>query len=175
MYSEIIPGFTKAVNEGLRDIRRVVKAAGVDHVFTEPTAIGWKVAQLDELHAIVATATDMSCELISISMVDKRYIAVIVMQSEVAGMKILKIMQRRPGSDDLLGLDHIDFFVDSPQEVARLIEDQSDLKVDYQSNRAHQWISVDCDGREAKLVDHSVLKVNAQEIQDITRDLQLEA
>lgn len=171
MYSEIIPGFTKAVNEGLRDIRRVVKAAGVDHIFSEPTAIGWKVANLDELHQVVIRATDMGVEFVSIQSFEHLYAATIVMNSEVGGMRILKVIQRNSDSDDLLGLDHIDFFISSRDEIISILRQQSDFVLDFSSDGAREWISVDCDGREARLITYSELDIVSQQAKALKQDL----
>lgn len=142
-----------------------------------PSTIAWKVTDIDEYGD--ALADFLKNNLIAqchIGYVDKRYIASIVFKQPIyKNTYILKLMQRRPGSTDAVGLDHADFPVDDLTdfeiELTKKLANQKALKWSYESNEVHRWISVWFDGSEAKFVDHIVLDVGVKELQDITTQL----
>ena len=148
-----------------------VKANGLTK--HEPATIGWKVTDITEFNK--ALAGFLASDLVNqchIGFVDKRYIASIVFREPIyQKIYILKLMQRRPGSTDPVGLDHVDFTVaDLPATEAEFTK-SGVADWDYESNEVHTWISVRFNGTEAKFVDHVVLDVGVKELKDITKQL----
>lgn len=82
-------------------------------------------------------------------------------------------MQRRPGSDDRLGLDHIAFLEPNPKKF-KISLANTDLKWEEQDNLHHGWISVWFGyekAYEAKLFSHTALKVAIQELSETDQRL----
>jgi len=133
-----------------------------------PTALGWKVADRARFNQLLTGLSDRADQA-HIGTVDGRKIASIVMTKPMQGdIYIVKLMQRRPGSDDPPGLDHVDFLLpESIEETAKLL-DKAKIHYTPQANELHHWLSLRFgeDGRyEAKLLDHLVLEVGVAELQ----------
>lgn len=141
-----------------------------------PSTLAWKVTDITEFtETLGGFLKDNLVEQCHIGFVDKRYIASVVFKEPLyREARILKLMQRRPGSTDPVGLDHADFAVDSLPDTEADLNKQPDIKWSYESNEVHQWISVWFDNREAKFVDHIVLDVGVKELQDATKQLGFE-
>src|SRR5882762_7899003 len=92
----------------------LLKQASHKELFEDlrPTALGWKVGTLAEHDEIVATWRDEGDQLHS-KWMNGRWITVMYLREDkhfAWGIRTLKILQRRPGASDKLGLDHIDFY-----------------------------------------------------------------
>src|SRR5882757_5429441 len=76
-----------------------------------PTAVGWKVADRAEYDSLCVQLHDQADKIVETWM-NGRWIAKIHLKDSKLsnGTEIIKIMQRRPGSTDTLGLDHVDFY-----------------------------------------------------------------
>lgn len=130
-----------------------------------PTTISWKVASKAILFENLEHLAPQ-IEQIHIGTVNERYIASAVFHEPLKGqIAILKILERRQGSDDPLGLDSVDYLCRDLDNLKKLLIGQ---KVELQSNDMHDWLSLRFgpDGRfEAKFVDHLVLDVAIKELQ----------
>jgi hypothetical protein len=76
-------------------------------------------------------------------------------------LRIIKLMQRRPGSTDGVGLDHVDFY--TPDAVEPVLKKEDNLKWNFEKNNA-QWHSVWFAAGEAKLRNDTICGVCADEL-----------
>jgi len=129
----------------------------------KPTTISWKVASTADLFKNLEGISD-NTEQVHIGTVNNRFIASVALLKPVHGMYIIKILERRPGSSDPLGLDSIDYLVDDINETYKLIKD---LGTDKEDNEVHEWLSLRFGENkefEAKITDHLVLAVAIKEL-----------
>lgn len=131
-----------------------------------PTAVGWKVADKEAFDSCMASLQDQ-CDQIHLAWLDDRWLATLhlCVQELSNATSIIKIMQRRPGSDDSTGLDHVDFMIPDDVDAKSIVSAESDLKWSEEKNGEHcKWISVWFDYTEAKLRRDTVLQVCADEL-----------
>jgi hypothetical protein len=86
------------------------------------------------------------------------------------GMRYVKILQRRPGRNDELGLEHMDLAVPGGTDLASLCSQLQELvwlRCEPEANDAHAWLSIRHDGFEFKLVDHDLWAVLIAEMQSV--------
>ena len=130
----------------------------------KPTSLGWKVADRAELMQRLDSIRD-ACEQIHFGWVNERWLVTAFVRDPKAlpwGLRVIKLMERRPGSTDATGLDHLDFY--APHAKAKL-EKELSLKWNEEKNGHHcKWISVWFSGGEAKLRGDTVLQVCANEM-----------
>lgn len=139
----------------------------------QPATIGWKVTNIDEYcDTLSGFLKENLVVQTHIGFVDKRYIAAIVFKKPIyQDIRILKLMQRRPGSTDRIGLDHADFYIDDLSKFEAELNKIKLPKWSYESNEMHRWISLWFKDTEAKFVDHLVLDVGVKELQDATKQI----
>lgn len=130
-------------------------------------AVGWKVADLKSFKAVFSDLLDIS-EQAHVGSVNERFIGSFVLKEPLNSdeISVIKILQRRPGSEDPLGLDHIDFLAEDIAGAKKVL-DTAKANYEEQSNDAHNWLSVrfgEVLEYEAKLVDHTVLDVAVKEL-----------
>ncbi|HJP96375.1 MAG TPA: hypothetical protein VJ843_03295 [Candidatus Saccharimonadales bacterium] len=129
-----------------------------------PTAIGWKFTDRDEVMQRFAEIRD-NCEQVHFGWINERWIICVYLKDVTlpGNIKVIKLMERRPGSTDAVGLDHVDFYC--PNDDAQQHVEQEDIKWTEEKNGDHcKWISVWTDAGEAKLRTDTVLNVCAQEM-----------
>jgi len=134
------------------------------NIRAKPTTISWKVAGKDDLFKNLEFLKD-NTEQVHIGTVNNRFIASVALLNSVHGMYIIKILERRPGSHDPLGLDSIDYLVDDIDEAYTLIKDLGAVR---ENNEVHEWLSLrfgESKEFEAKITDHLVLEVAIKEMQ----------
>lgn len=155
---------------------RAVADGANDTAFFEalkPTAVAWKtedltdfIARFDELQAV--------CDQVHLGWVNERWLATMHLKDEILqdGITLVKLMQRRPGSTDATGLDHVDFFITNGKSAKEVMNSETALKWTEESNGEHcKWISVWFDGSEAKLRSDTVLQVCADEMLDLQKQI----
>jgi hypothetical protein len=127
-----------------------------------PTAVGWKV-----LDRCFMNIRDM-CDQVHFGWINERWLITLHLKDEVlpGNIRLIKLMERRPGSIDPVGLDHLDFLI--PKGDAKtVVSKESDLKWSEESNGEHsKWLSLWFDDTEAKLRTDTVLQVCADELLD---------
>jgi hypothetical protein len=131
----------------------------------KPTAVGWKATDRDELMKQLAEVRDL-CDQIHFGWVNERWLITLHFKELLlpGNITVLKLMERRPGSNDPVGLDHVDFYAGGGN-VKTALKNETDLRYEEEKNGAHcKWISVWFDGGEAKLRNDTVLKVCADEM-----------
>lgn len=139
----------------------------------KPATIGWKVKDIDEYTETISSFLKKDLiDQFHIGFVDRRYIASIVFKKPIyKEIYILKLMQRRPNSKDPVGLDHVDFSVNSLSETAKELDTKDIENWGYEANESHKWISVRFSDTEAKFVDHIVLDVCIKELKTVMSKL----
>ena len=140
----------------------------------KPTAVGWKVADREEYQTRLAEWHDR-CDKIIETWMNGRWIAKLHLKETLAAdIKILKVMQRRPGSDDALGLDHLDFYSPDIDKAETILNQEKDLKWTHETNDIrddYAWISMWFDDTEAKLKSNTVLTIIAAELKDMEKEI----
>lgn len=131
----------------------------------QPTAIGWKFVDRNEVMQRFDEIRDQ-CEQVHFGWINERWVICVYLKEKTlpGGIKVIKLMERRPGSTDPIGLDHVDFY-DPVNDARAKVSQETDLKWDEETNGKHcKWISVWFEQGEAKLRNDTVLKVCADEM-----------
>ncbi len=165
----------QAIEEYRRNWQSLVKGRRNRTFFEKqkPTAVAWKMADAEELHVRFNELRD-SCDQIHFGWVNDRWLVTMHLKDAALAwdISVVKLMQRRPGSSDAVGLDHIDFYCTENDAVATVLHAEDDLKWNEERNGEHcKWISVWFAGSEAKLRTDTVLAPCIAEMQDIERML----
>ena len=133
------------------------------------TSVGWKTLDLADFnHKLLELMAD--CDQVHLGWVNERWLASLHLKdSELpGGIKIIKLMQRRPGSIDPVGLDHLDFYAESEAEIIRVLAEEKNLVAAEESNNPLcHWHSIQFDDTEAKLRADTVLDVCIAELKEI--------
>jgi|SRR5688572_8431992 len=140
-----------------------------------PTAVGWKVADVQEFDQTVAKLRDHCTEVLMIFM-NQRWVAKCVLRENLLhwNIPIIKIMQIRPDSHHALGLDHLDFYGPGIHDVEAILKDEPNLKWTEEHNGEPEypsWFSVWFDGTEAKLKPHTVLDISIMRLQALSNQI----
>lgn len=164
-------GATATLPKSLREYRDAWKAFMVVHHLetlereVRATTFSWKVADKPALFTCLEANAD-HIEQLHIGTVNGRFIASAVLHEPYEAMPIMKILERRQGSADPLGLDSIDYITDDRDRVFRMLQDAG-ASVELQSNDLHDWLSLRFGEHlqyEAKFNDSLVLKVSIEEL-----------
>ena len=145
-----------------------------------PTAVGWKFEDRSA-YDIWLRALHDQCDFVVETWMNGRWIAKLHLRDDVRlarGIEVIKLMERRPGSRDALGLDHLDFYGPSIEETERILRGEPNLKWSRENNSAvqrHDWLSVWFEGGEAKLKPDTVLDIVCFELQEINKNLGADA
>lgn len=134
-----------------------------------PTAAAWKMADAAELHQCFDELRDL-CDQVHFGWVNERWLITMHLKSAPLAwdISVIKLMQRRPGSSDAVGLDHIDFYSPDNAKAADVLHAERGVRWNEERNGEHcKWISVWVDGREAKLRTDTVLSPCIAEMQEI--------
>lgn len=148
-----------------------------DKVFFEqlkPVAVGWKVADRAEYDRMYAELHDRADKIIETWM-NGRWIAKVHLKDALdCGITLVKIMERRPGSSDALGLDHLDFYSPAVKDAEGILKQEPDLKWSWENNdvvEGYDWISIWFNGTEAKLKSGTVLDIIVAELNEINQQI----
>lgn len=142
-----------------------------------PVAIGWKVADRATYDRISAELHDLSDKVVDVWMND-RWIAKFHLKDQKlhSGIEIIKLMLRRPGSSDPVGLDHIDYCNPeaTTEHTAQILQQEPDLKWSKEENDVlddYNWISIWFDGTEAKLKATTVIDNIIEELHQLNEHI----
>jgi hypothetical protein len=133
----------------------------------QPTSIGWKTVDRADFDVRFATYRDLS-DQVHLGWVNGRWLATFHLAEAPLdlGIQIIKLMERRPGSSDAVGLDHLDFYVPPGVSAKEKAAAEAGVKWSEEMNGEHcQWISLWFDGTEAKLRGDSVIDVCIAELE----------
>lgn len=141
----------------------------------KPVAIGWKVADAAEYQRLYAELREHSDKVIETWM-NGRWIAKLHLRDGTLsyGVTIIKLMQRRPKSDDALELDHVDFYNPADSDIEAVVQTEPELQWTWEENDAiddYRWISVWFAGSEAKIRNSTVLNLVIDELEQINNDI----
>lgn len=141
----------------------------------KPVAVGWKVADESEYQKLY-TELRGQCDRIVETWMNGRWIAKMHLKDEKLnkGIVIVKLMQRRPGSEDALGLDHVDFYSPAVKDAESILKNEQGLKWSRESNDVvedYDWISVWFNDTEAKLKAGTVIDIVIKELTQIGDDI----
>ncbi len=134
----------------------------------KPTSIGWKTIDIEDFNDIFLELKDQ-CDQIHLGWVNERWLASLHLKDTAlpGGITIIKLMQRRPGSNDPIGLDHLDFHASSEAGILHALSAETDLDAKEESNNplCHRH-SVRFGNTEAKLRADTVLDVCIAEMKE---------
>jgi hypothetical protein len=167
------------LNEALQDYDQKWQkliAGRTDHAFFEalkPTAVGWKTTDRAEYDRLLAELHDQADNVAEIWM-NGRWVAKLHLKDVrlTNGVEIVKIMQRRPGSTDAVGLDHVDFYGPEVAQMERILTSEPGLKWSRENNdilAGYDWLSIWFDGTEAKLKHETVLQIVRAELAELDK------
>ena len=127
----------------------------------KPVALGWKVADKAEYDRIYSMLHD-KCATIVETWMNGRWIAKMHLKDTTleGGITIIKLMQRRPDSTDLIGLDHVDFYTEHTDNGESVISHEPNMTWTHESNDVledYNWLSIWFDDTEAKIKNGTVL------------------
>lgn len=146
--------------------------ASSDKLFFEallPTSVAWKTEDLNDFNQRFNVLRDLS-DQVHLGWVNERWLATFHLKEATLplGLTVIKLMQRRPGSADAVGLDHLDFYYQPGDAKAKDILAKESFEWTEEKNGEHcKWLSIWFDGTEAKIRSDTVLEVCAQELKDI--------
>lgn len=131
-----------------------------------PVAVGWKVGSRAEYRRAMNVLDNFSVQAHSVN-VGKRKIATVVLEEPLArDIKVIKVIERREGSRDVVGLDHVDFYLPIIEGIAEMLE-RGEANWRRQGNDTYKRLSVRFGPEslyEAKIIDHTVLNIAADEL-----------
>ncbi len=131
-----------------------------------PVAVGWKVGSRAEYRRAMSVLDNYAVQIHSVT-VGKRKIATVVLEKPLArGIQVIKVIERREGSRDIVGLDHVDFYLPIVEGVAEMLE-RGEANWRRQGNDKYKRLSVRFGPEslyEAKIIDHTVLNIAADEL-----------
>lgn len=131
-----------------------------------PVAVGWKVGSRTEYRRVMSVLDNYATQIHSVS-VGKRKIATVVLEEQLTrGLSVIKVIERREGSRDVVGLDHVDFYLPIIDGIAEMLE-RNEANWRRQGNDNYKRLSVRFGPEstfEAKIIDHTVLNIAADEL-----------
>jgi hypothetical protein len=134
-----------------------------------PISVGWKVADVQELDAAYQELRSLCDQTHAINKNDRWLTTLHLKDTQLPwGIEVINLMQRRPNSQDTLGLDNINFLTDHFLAADEVLTKEPDLKWTHESNGPYsQWISVWFADTEAKIRPISVLDVSLAEFKEV--------
>jgi hypothetical protein len=138
----------------------------------KPHAVGWKVADQAEYDRLFNEWRG-ACDQIHVAWMNDRWLATMHLRDQKlhGEIEIIKLMQRRPGSSDTLGLDHVDFMDMEEVNTKAILAEETDLKWTDEVNGLCKWTSIWFDGTEAKLRSGTVVDVAIAELQAVNNKI----
>jgi len=137
-----------------------------------PTAVAWKAVDRTDFDTRFSLLRDHA-EQIHMAWMNGRWLATFYLRDELptCELRVVKLMERRPGSSDATGLDHLDFLI-TQGDAKQVLSAEVDLKWTEEKNGDHcKWISLWFGGTEAKLRNNTVLQICAEELIAAHKDL----
>lgn len=137
----------------------------------KPTSVAWKTQDLADYDARMTELRDL-CDQIFVVWMNDRWIAKLHLKKGVLpwNLRIIKLMQRRPGSTDKTGLDHVDFYTPDGDKIKPALQAETDLTWNFEKNNA-EWYSVWFAGGEAKIRNDTICRVCADELLETEKEI----
>lgn len=131
-----------------------------------PVAIGWRVGSRAEYRRVMSVLDNFALQMHSVSVGKRKFATVILNEPLSRGITVIKVIERRAGSRDAVGLDHVDFYLPMIEGIAEMLE-RGEANWRRQGNDTYKRISVRFGPEslfEAKIIDHTVLNIAADEL-----------
>ena len=163
------------LNTALREYQAkwdMLLASRADTAFfasVKPISIGWKVADLatfDTFCSQLRSVFDQGHMIYK----NERWLGTFHLKDQklLWDIELVGVMQRRPGSEDALGLDNVNFYCPDYDRIDEVLSKEPQLKWTHESCGPHsQWVSLWFGGTEVKLRPRSVLDVAIDEYKEI--------
>lgn len=168
----MIDDFNKGILDYQQKWQKMVAARQNKQFFEDLkiTAVCWKADDLADHDRRVQELRD-NAEHIHSAWLNDRWLTTIFLRDPLElGIKIAKVYQKRPGSTDASGIDHLDFY--APQIDEKILQAEPNLKWSHESNNEHcKWISIWFDNTEAKLRTDTTLDVCAKELAEAAKEV----
>lgn len=139
----------------------------------KPTSVGWKTTDIAEFNDIFLELRDQ-CDQIHLGWINERWLVSMHLKDRKlpGDIAIIKLMQRRPGSTDTVGLDHLDFYSENEEKMIEVLANEPGLDLSEESNNPLcHWNSIRFNGTEAKLRSDTVLDVCIAELKEVNEEL----
>lgn len=131
-----------------------------------PVAVGWKVGSRAEYRRAMSVLDNFAMQIHSVSVSGRKIATVVLEKPLVRGISVIKVIERREGSRDVVGLDHVDFYLPIVEGIAEMLE-RGEANWRRQGNGQYKRLSVRFGPEslyEAKIIDHTVLNIAADEL-----------
>ncbi len=131
-----------------------------------PIAVGWKVGSRAEYRRAMSVLDNFAVQIHSISVGSRKIATVVLAEPLTRDIKVIKVIERREGSRDVVGLDHVDFYLPIVEGIAEMLE-RGQANWRRQGNDTYKRLSVRFGPEslyEAKIIDHTVLNIAADEL-----------
>lgn len=139
-----------------------------------PTSVAWKAEDIVDFNTRFMQLRDLS-DQVHIGWINERWLATFHLREVTLteGLTVVKLMQRRNGSNDATGLDHLDFYFNPEVYTAKdVLSVESDLTWEEENNGERcKWLSVRFDNTEAKIRSDTVLDVCINEMKDVREQI----
>jgi hypothetical protein len=119
----------------------------------KPIAVAWKVEDLSDFDRRITSLRD-ACDQIHFGWLDERWLATLHLKQPALreNISVIKIMQRRPGSTDAVGLDHVDFLLPDDTDAMAVLNSEPNLTWTNETSGTYcKWLSLWFANTEAKL------------------------
>lgn len=139
----------------------------------KPVAVGWKVADRMDYRRTLGILENYSQQLHTITINKRKYGTVVLEEPLIRGISIIKLIERRPGSRDALGLDHVDFYLPLIEGIAEMLE-RGEANWRRQGSETYKRLSVRFGPEslyEAKIIDHTILEICADELEGASKKM----
>lgn len=131
-----------------------------------PLAVGWKVSSNAEYRRTMSVLDNFASQIHSVGVGKRKFATVVLNEPLAKGITVIKVIERRAGSRDVVGLDHIDFYLPMVEGIAEML-DRGQANWRRQGNDKYKRLSVRFGPEslyEAKIIDHTVLDIAADEL-----------
>lgn len=138
-----------------------------------PTAVGWRVADRTDYKRAISVLDPFAAQMHSVTVGGRKIATVILTKPIGRGIKVIKVIERREGSRDVVGLDHVDFYLPFLEGLAEML-DRGEANWRKQGNKKYEKLSVRFGPEslfEAKISDHTVLNIAAEELNHASKML----
>jgi hypothetical protein len=131
-----------------------------------PVAIGWKAGSRADYRRIMSVLDNYAVQIHSVTVGERKLATVVLDEPLMRGISVIKVIERRKSSRDIVGLDHVDFYLPMIEGIAELLE-RGEANWRRQGNDSYRRISVRFGPEslyEAKIIDHTVMNIAADEL-----------
>lgn len=135
------------------------------------TNVAWKVAEQADFDRRFMALRELSTHA-HLVWLDERWIATFYLKEALPwNIRLVMLMQRRPGSSDHLGLDHVGFMLPEGINADKALANEPQLAWAHEAGDYAKWISIRFNGMEAKLRTQTVLDSAIAELQEVRTKL----